>query len=259
MNLVEKAQKVIGFKLQISNACKKQGIAAPTDEQISKYINDYGMDIKKFMSDYTEHEGMFRSPIKDFADKVWEYAWSEDNKPTMEEMTAWTEKNGYNVEDFLHQRSIASYDPLERATLLKTLEIGDSLLVKLWNKFIEESAMYGEDSYIYDLKNPNDVAFLNTHMSSDEQKGVKHLRAVTNVRYIQWLSQTQNGNSINAKTDIKGMIIAYWSDIFLRVMTYPELYGVFMNSHYFFDVFFPIVREFIGYTFDEKNSICKKK
>lgn len=255
MTLVEKAQKVIGFRLQIINACKKQGIAAPTDEQISDYINGYGIDIKDFMADYTKHEGMFRSPIKDFADKVWEYAWSEKNKPTMEEMTAWTEKNGYDVDNFLHQRTIASYEPLERATLLKTLEMGDVLLVKLWNKFIEESAMYGEDSYIYDLKNEKDVKFLNEHMEIDEKKEVKWQQTHNNARYIQWFAQ--NGNAINVKTDIKGVIIAYWGDIFSRIMGYPDLYGNLMNGQigtdYFFDVFFPTIREFTGYTFDERD------
>ena len=157
------------------------------------------------------------------------------------------------MDNFLHQRTIAYYNPLERATLLKTLEIGDLLLVKLWNRFIEESAMYGEDSYIYDLKNEKDVKFLNENMAIDEKKEVKWQQAHNNARYIQWL----NGNAINVKTDIKGVIIAYWSDIFGRVMGYPDLYGNLMNGQvgtdYFFDVFFPTMREFTGYTFDERD------
>lgn len=262
MNMVEKekdligfAHKVISFRMNVIKSCKAKGITPPTDEQISDYINDYGLHFEDFMADFTEHEGMFRDPIHDFAAKVWEYACSEKNKPTMEEMTAWTEKNGYNVEDFLHQRTIASYEPLERATLLKTLEMGDILLVKLWNKFIEESAMYGEDSYIYDLTNAKDVKFLNEHMEIDEKKEVAWQHKNNNVRYIQWLAQ--NGNAINVKTDIKGIIIAYWGDIFGRIMGYPDLYGNLMNGQlgtdYFFDVFFPIMRKFCGYTFDERD------
>ena len=175
-------------------------------------------------------------------------------------MTAWTEKNGYDVSKFLHERTIASYSPLERATLLKTLEMGDILLVKLWNKFIEESAMYGEDSYIYDLTNAEDVKFLNEHMENDEKKEVKWQQKHNNARYIQWFSQ--NGNAINVKTDIKGVIIAYWSDIFGRVMGYPDLYGRLINGQvgtdYFFDVFWPSVREFNGYLFDERDGSLKE-
>ena len=256
MNIVERANKVLSFRKVIRDLCRKKGLDYPSDEKIAEWINQcYGWDVDDFMKDYTEHEGIFRTPLADFSAKVWEYAWSEKNKPTIEEMTAWTEKNGYDVSKFLHERTIASYSPLERATLLKTLEMGDLLLVKLWNRFIEESAMYGEDSYIYDLTNAEDVKFLNEHMEIDERKEVRWQQTHNNARYIQWFSQ--NGNAINVKTDIKGVIIAYWSDIFGRVMGYPDLYGSLnadqVGTDYFFDVFWPSVREFNGYLFDERD------
>lgn len=67
MNMVEKekdligfAHKVISFRMNAIKACKAKGIDAPTDEQISDYINNYGLHFKDFMADFTEHEGIFR-------------------------------------------------------------------------------------------------------------------------------------------------------------------------------------------------------
>ena len=75
MNMVEKekdligfAHKVIDFRTNVIKACKAKGIDAPTDEQISDYINDYGLHFEDFMADFIEHEGMFclQSPLEKF-------------------------------------------------------------------------------------------------------------------------------------------------------------------------------------------------
>lgn len=220
MNLVEKAQKVIGFRLQIINACKKQGVTAPSDEQIGEYINQgYGMNVNDFMADWTEHEGMFRI--------------------------------------------VDAYSPLEQKTLDATLKLSDDLLRELWNTFITESAIYGEDSHIYDLADAKDSKFLGEHMDNEELLAACLIVTKDKGRYIQWLSL--NDNSIKVVKSIKNIIKAYWGEIFERIMLYPccyqldvEVYAEGDGSTYFDDVFFPIIAEEVGYKVDgNKGTITK--
>lgn len=220
MNLVEKAQKVVGFRLQIINSCKKQGVTAPSDEQIGEYINQgYGMDVNNFMADWTEHEGMFRI--------------------------------------------VDAYSPLEQKTLDATLKLSDDLLRELWNQFIEEAAIYGEDSYIYDLADVEDSKFLGEHMDNEELLATCLIATKNNGRYIQWLAN--NDNSIKVVKDMKSIIKAYWGEIFERIMLYPNCYGFDVQiyaegdgSTYFDDVFFPVIAEEVGYKIDGgKGTITK--
>lgn len=219
MTLVEKAQKVIGFRLQIINACKKRGIAAPTDEQISEYINEYGMDINEFMGDYTEQKGMFRC--------------DED-----------------------------SYSPLEKKLLEATLKLNDDNLVNLWNTFINESCLYGKDSYIYDLSDTGDFRFLWKNIADKDKKKVFKI-ANDGFRFIQWFNL--NDGEILPRKNIKGIIKAYWGEIFERIMLYPNAYDIDVEvfaegdgSTYFSDVFFPVIAKEIGYKIDGYNGTIEK-
>jgi hypothetical protein len=220
MNLIEKAEKIICFSLQIINACNKQGVTAPSDEQIGDYINQgYGMDVNDFMADWTEHKGMFRI--------------------------------------------VDAYSPLEQKTLDATLKLSDDLLRELWNQFIEEAAIYGEDSYIYDLADVEDSKFLGEHMDNEELLSVCLIATKNNGRYIQWLAN--NDNSIKVVKDMKSIIKAYWGEIFERIMLYPSCYGFDVQiyaegdgSTYFDDVFFPVIAEEVGYKIDGgKGTITK--
>lgn len=259
LNIVERANKVLSFRKVIREICRKKGMEYPSDDKISEWINQqYGWDVDDFMKDYTEHEGIFRSPLIDFTNKVNEIEWGE-NKPTEDEIKAFVAENGYDLKKFIQTRTIASYSPLERATLNATLQIGDILLVKLWNNFIEESAIYGEDSYIYDLTDEKDVKFLRTHMLPSEFVKICSLAKAKKTNYVQWFGDNDGG--LKAKTDIKGIIIAYWGEIFDRIMGFPTLYGNLnanqVGTDYFFDVFWPSVREFNGYLFDERDGSLK--
>lgn len=264
LNIVEKANKVITFRKYIREECRKKGLEYPSDNKIAEYISQgYGMDVNDFMADYIEKEGIFRDPINDFIKEVEDIQWG-NNKPTEDEIKAFVAENGYNMKRFIREQTIKSYDGLERATLLSTLNLSPSKLVNLWNKFIEESAMYGEDSYIYDLANAEDIAFLNKNMGIDEKKEVNWQRKNNNVRYVQWLAH--NGDAINTKTDedIKNAIVAYWSDIFERIMLYPTIYdqvtwkdGV-TTYWYFSDIFWPCVRELCGFSVNKSDGKLKQ-
>jgi hypothetical protein len=131
MNMVEKekdligfAHKVISFRMNVIKACKAKGIDVPTDEQISNYINGYGLHFEDFMADFTEHEGMFRclrTPLEEFKDKIKEISWG--TPPTEEEILAFFNKNGNNIGLFCNQRTISKMKPLERKIYLKTIEV----------------------------------------------------------------------------------------------------------------------------------------
>ena len=225
MNLVEKqkdllgfAHKVISFRMNVIKACKAKGIMPPTDEQISDYINDYGLHFEDFMADFTEHEGMFRC--------------------------------------------MTSYSPLEQKALDATLKLSDEKLVILWNTFIEESAIYGEDSHIYDLADVEESKFLGKSMTAEELLATCKLITNDNARFIQWFSL--NDKSIKV-VNVKNIITAFWGEIFERIMLYPcayqfdtEVYCKGDGSTYFDDVFFPIIAKEVGYLIDGDKGIIKE-
>lgn len=254
MNMVEKekdligfAHKVISFRMNAIKACKAKGIDAPTDEQISDYINNYGLHFEDFMADFTEHEGIFRclrTPLEEFKDEIKKISWG--TPPTEEEMLAFFNKNGNNIGLFCNQHAISKMKPLERKIYLKTIEVLPTEgLVALWNLFIEESAHYGEDSYIYDLKNPEDVKFLRSHMENLEMQTIRNM-IEERVRYAQWFAL--NGKSIQGRTDdnIQRIITAYWSEIFARIMIFPSCYQRLMGIEYFDEIVWPIITKEVG-------------
>lgn len=258
MNMVEKekdligfAHKVISFRMNAIKACKAKGIDAPTDEQISDYINNYGLHFEDFMADFIEHEGMFRclrTPLEEFKDKIKEISWG--TPPTEEEILAFFNKNGNNIGLFCNQRTISKMKPLERKIYLKTIEVLPTEgLAALWNLFIDESAHYGEDSYIYDLENPEDVKFLRSHMENLEMQTIRNM-IEERVRYVQWFAL--NDKSIQGRTDenIQHMITAYWSEIFERIMVFPSCYQRLMGKQwgieYFDEIVWPIITKEVG-------------
>ena len=254
MNMVEKekdligfAHKVISFRMNAIKACKAKGIDAPTDEQISDYINNYGLHFEDFMADFTEHEGIFRclrTPLEEFKGEIKKISWG--TPPTEEEILAFFNKNGNNIGLFCNQHAISKMKPLERKIYLKTIEVLPTEgLVALWNLFIEESAHYGEDSYIYDLKNPEDVKFLRGHIENLEMQTIRNM-IEERVRYVQWFAL--NDKSIQGRTDdnIQRIITAYWSEIFARIMIFPSCYQRLMGIEYFDEIVWPIITKEVG-------------
>jgi hypothetical protein len=259
MNMVEKekdligfAHKVISFRMNVIKACKAKGIDVPTDEQISDYINDYGLYLNDFMADYIEHEGMFRclsTPLEEFKNEIKKISWV--TPPTEEEILAFFNKNGNNIGLFCDQRTISKMKPLERKIYLKTIEVLPTEgLVALWNLFIEESAHYGEDGYIYDLSSLEDSNFLGEHMDGAELKAIKDMVTENNTRYVQWFAL--NDKSIQGRTDenIKRTITAFWSEIFERIMLFPSCYQRLIGNQwgieYFDEIVWPIITKEVG-------------
>ena len=225
MNLVEKANKVMSFRKMVREACRKKSIAYPSDEKISEYINQrYGMNVDDFMSDYTEKEGIFRDPISDFVKQVLEcYEYSSD-KPTPQEIIDWSNANNCSTDPqkFITFHTLNSYKGIERTVLNSTLEMDDVMLVRLWNCFIEESGIYGADSQILDLNDEGDLAFLAANLTPSKYQQVIGYKTDKKAQFIQWYYL--NDGNIGIKTDIKAIIIAYWSEIFDRLMIFPEGY-----------------------------------
>lgn len=263
MNIIERANKVLGFRKAIREYCRKHDIEYPTDEKVAEWINlCYDWDVDEFMKDYTEHEGIFREPIVDFMKEIDKVQWGA-NKPTEDEIKAFVATNGYDLGKFITEHTIASYEPLERDTLMATLKLTDDKLVKLWNIFIEESSLYGEDSHIFDVSDKNDLDFLARHLKEQYLNNLLNAARAKRTNYVQWYYL--NDGTFDIKTDIKSVIIAYWGDIFERVMLYPyayqfevEKYAEGDGSVFFDDVFFPILTEKLGYHIDgDKGTITK--
>lgn len=274
MNMVEKekdligfAHKVISFRMNVIKACKAKGIIPPTDEQISDYINDYGLHFEDFMADFTEHEGMFRclrTPLEEFKDNVNKISWV--NKPTDDEIVAFFNTNGNNVSLFCEQRTIKGMKPLVRKVYFKTIEkLSVKHLTKLWNTFIEESGLYGVDSYIYDLSDLGNSKFLGEHMDGAQLKTISSMVTQNDTRFIQWFALNDNSIKENSDEDIKSTITAYWEEIFERIMLYPSAYNFNVEiycegdgSTYFDDVFFPIIAKEVGYIIDGDKGTIKE-
>lgn len=234
LNIIERANKIITFRKYIREECRKKGLDYPSDEKLAEYINnENNYNVDTFMDMYTNKNGIFKDPMDDFKAELALITWGEGEQPTDEEIAAYVAENGYNVHGFITHHVINTYKGFEKATLLRALALDDAELVKLWNKFIEEGALYGEDSYIYDLENDKDRIYLTNHMPKDLRAELT--RKINNakmrnqkVRFIQWFAL--NDNSVRIKTDIKGIIVAYWSEIFERMMGYPMCYGDFFEN-----------------------------
>ena len=256
LNAVEFSIKVTSFRKKIREICAKKGLDYPSDEKISEYINDCGglecvLDINDFMSDYETKDGVFREPITDFINE----ARKRGIKKTDVFIKDWVTRNGYDIDKFVRECVIDSYEPIERLSLLATLKLADVDLVALWNYFIEESAKYGEDSYIYDLRNHKDMVFITNNFPKDIKAEITRINTDFNLhgktlRFVQW--HNLNDGKVYAKEDIKGIIIAYWSDIFERILLYPSLYNtlLFNEIEYFEGVIWPIIVKEHGYKVD---------
>jgi len=259
-NVIEQAIKVTTFRENIRKACRKEGLDYPTDEQIAAYIEDgCAFDVNDLMDDYKEKIGVFRTPLKDFTDAIDKFTWAEGHKPTIEEVTEWTEKNGYNVSLFLRERTIKSFKPFYRKTIEKALKLNDNTIIELWNFFIKESAWYGEDSHIYDLNNEEEIKFINDNFKNKDILYIGHLVTTKGVKYIQVLAQKgEPKDCIHAIDDLKSFIVAYWTDIVDRIMSFMEYYYELdtyldYDQKVMYNVFEPTFREMLHIPYKENN------
>ena len=222
--MVEKAREVLIFRLLINKACKEQGIAAPTDEQVSKYLNDGGaMDVKKFMDDY---------------------------------YIQMCEQKSSNIDKFIRNYTLDSYNPMERAALLRTLnKVYDKMLIQLWNIFVESAMKVGEDSHIYHSSRIEEL--YDTLFTNGDFDNLKDLRSFISscksCEIDKYFFQYIDRKVIVEKTHkIKDHIIAWWGDIFEDIMRYPSAYANLFDEqgkeyHYFFKVIYPIIADKLGY------------
>ena len=247
-NVIEYAHKVLSFRMNIAKACKAKNIEVPSDEKIGEYISLYGFNLNDFMADYIEKEGIFRNPIDDFVKDI--QAMELDNPPTEEEIRKYAEKHDLDIAKFVKYHNIQNFKGVMKEVLLKTLEFDDETLVCLWNLFIKESGLYGENSYIYDLEDKDDVDYILkvwpakmkaelTRMTRGaELKGDK-------IRFIQWFDDTTE--NIYVKKDIAAIIIAYWGEIFERIIEFPTIYnkvnvGQSNTTPYFTDIVWKVIK-----------------
>lgn len=268
LNIIEQAIKVTSFRKAVRDLCRKKGIDYPTDEKIAEYItyeSSCDFDANKLVNDYINKVGIFKDPYVEFAAKIDTYAWG-DNKPTEAEMREYIATKGTDVKAFLREHTINSYKPLERKVLLETLKLPIKALVSLWNTFIEESAIYGDDSCIYTLDDVKDVRYLEEHMTSKE---FRRVQAIGNmgIPFLQWFTSTLNDGDIKndddihgrSEDDIKSTIVAFWGEIFERIILFPNLYETIYDGKtplcYFYEVVWEEFCKTLGYVVDKRN--CK--
>lgn len=274
LNIVEKANKIISFRKVIRDICRKKGLEYPSDAKIAEYIADCGgdecvYDINDFMCDYENKIGVFRDPFTDFKAEVMNELADITEKPTDEEMREYICAKGYDVEGFLSQvrrkRIIDRLSPLEKSVLNSVLnKCSVPQLVSLWNIWIEEAAVYGEDSYIYDFTNKEDLAFLREHMNFTQDMKAKELKQ-KGVRYISWHNLNDGAIIGFTNNKIMDIIVAYWTDIFPRFLVWGECYknlGTQGRSDYFegfFDIVIrPTLLEALGYNYNPVNGALTK-
>ena len=66
------------------------------------------------------------------------------------------------------KREEKKQDVFVTRALEETLKLSEKDLRNLWNTFIDESATYGEDSYVYDFQDKNDICDLINGMTKKE-------------------------------------------------------------------------------------------
>lgn len=248
LNVIEQAIKVTSFRKLIRECCRKKGLEYPSDEKIAEYIESgCAFDVDDFMGDYESKIGVFKDPFVDFKAEIEKMDWIV-NKPTEEEMRVFFNTKGNNIQSFVMEHNINSFRPLERDVLFKVLKLPTFVLVGLWNDFILESNIYGEDSYIYDLDNDDDINYLIDNMPSSVFKRVKAINN-TGVHYIQWLSLNDGSIKGVATSQIKPIIVGHWGEIFEHILSYPKSYDELVV----FEHIFPILVKHLGYKFNENK------
>ena len=261
LNIIERANKILTFRKYIREECRKKGLEYPSDEKIAEYIADCGgndcvYDLNDFMCDYENKIGVFKDPFEEFKAAVLSKEW--DTTPSDEEIRSYVAENGYNVRGFIRYHSINGYDKVEKALLLSIMENTIHTLRSLWNTFIEESGMYGRDSYIYDLQDTQDLQFLKMHMKDSE---FIRMHAIKNkgVRYLQWFNLNDNKIVGRSEEDIKDTIVAYWGEIFERILAFPRCYhDVMVNEDFIDNVILPTLFKELGYEYDYSQMEMKK-
>ena len=252
-NVIEYAHKVLSFRMNVAKACKAKNIEVPSDEKIGEYISLYGFNLNDFMSDYMEKEGIFRDPINDFIKNI--KAMELDNPPSEEEIRKYAEKHDLDIAKFVKYHNIQNFKGVIKEVLLKTLELDDKTLVRLWNLFIRESGLYGENSYIYDLKDEEDVDFILQNWPAKMKAELTRMTRGAElkgdkIRFIQWFADTTE--NIYVKKDIAAIIIAYWGEIFQRIIEFPTIYNE-VNvklSHatpYFTDIVWEVIKNNVNF------------
>ena len=266
LNAVEYAIKVTSFRKLIRDTCRKEGLEYPMDEKIAEYIEQgYGFDIDDFMADYKDKTGVFRDPIVDFIKEVNDLGWA--NTPSEELIREFASKHECNVDDFVRWYNIRSItNPMEKATLISTLSLNDRLLVSLWNEFINDSAKYGEDSYIYDLKNEADWNFIQVNFPKDKKADLTRLINDYKIhgkelRFFQWFNL--NNNQLHPIDCIDKIIVAYWGEIFERILLFADLYLTLEDDTRYYDyfekTFFPSFLKASGWELNYDDCTAKLK
>lgn len=253
--------KINAFRKYVREECRNRELDYPNDTKLEEWMNCHDTwDVERFMKDYTEKNGVFRDPFEDFKAAVLADGWHIP--PTDEEMRSYVaETNSYNVKDFVRWHTINGYDGEAKTILLETLKLKPSVLVSLWNEFIEESALYGQDSYIYTLAEEKDIFFLKKHMDAKDFKRVNAI-IQTGVPYLQWFALNDGDIHGRSEEDIKTTIAAYWSEIYERILLYPSAYNVKIedgfNVGYFDDVVMPVIAKKLGYKIDVNRGTIEK-
>lgn len=264
-DLIDFANRVILFKEKIVKACNERGIGAPTNKQITDYINGYDIDFESFMADYTEHEGMFiglRTSLDDFKAEIKSRSWV--TKPTEEEILDFFNKYGNNMLFFCAKHDILHGNPLVYKVYSKTItSLSIEGLVELWNRFVNESGRYSADSYIFNLSKTSDKLNL-IHITTDaEFDAIDNMVTQNHTRFIEWVETDNKSKAIRIITDncIKETISVHWNEIFERIMLSPHCYDGFNcgngTTQYFEKIVWPIITKEVGIEICEKNSKIK--
>lgn len=232
-NVIEQAIKVTTFRKYVREACRKEGLDYPSDEKIAEFIEEgNSFNVKAFMDDYKEHEGVFRrlkTPLEEFKEKVDKISW--DEKPTEEEIVDFFKKIGNKIELFYQQHKIKQMDSLERKVYFAAMDLKEEQIVKLWNIFIKESGLYGEDSRIIDLFDKEDNKyFCDNFLSKHKEASLEISTWIVqdDVRYIQWLRSEDN--KLKVVKDVKGIVTVHWSEIYNRILLFPTHYDNFFSE-----------------------------
>lgn len=122
----------------------------------------------------------------------------------------------------------------------KTMELDETVLKNLWNKFIEEIGTYENDAYIYDFKDKGDISSLISEMADKEYDYL--LNIIGERRFFQ-----VNDNKINLISP-KEQVNKHWADIITRIINHPSFYQQIGENDYNFygNIMLPIICDKLG-------------
>lgn len=119
-------------------------------------------------------------------------------------------------------------ETFKNETLRNTMALNDTILMEIWNTYVEEAA-HG-NHYLYDIRNKKDVDDLCQMFGKEKIALLVIDMVLSNRKYVK-IDGVRNDKFLIIQP--RDLIKAYWNDILTRIINFPFAYEeIAIESHH---------------------------